>query len=140
VISAPGGGAGVGKASFDPITLKLPSQAALTDLMAALAQGSRLNGVRIEGMAGAGHAGAVYDLSLAGVTITHVTQDDSGGLSVTLNYGAIQLATKGINSDGSLTPTSTFSWDLTQNAPASSAQFHAAVGGRSTALIPTTFT
>jgi len=73
------------------------------------------------------------------VKITHVTQDDSGGLSVALAYSAIQLTTHGVNSDGSLTPASTFSWDLTRNAPATTVAFNAAVGGRSTALIPTTF-
>ncbi|MDB5445627.1 MAG: hypothetical protein JWQ97_944 [Phenylobacterium sp.] len=118
IVGTSGGGLAAGKVFYAPITLTLPSETALTDLMTKLCQGSTLNGVRIEGMStGVGGAQlAVYDLSLSAVHITDVAQTESGGLSVTLSYGAIQLSTQGLDPSGNLTPASNFSWDIATTA------------------------
>src|SRR5262249_25487257 len=75
---APGavGGGGTGKASFSPLQVALSFDPAAAGALADIAQGKQLKAVKLEGVNSAGQA--VYDLTLADVSVSEFDQFDRG--------------------------------------------------------------
>jgi hypothetical protein len=89
------------------------SEAGLTALLAKEAPGSKLAGVRVEGVDGSGNA--VYDLNLATVLINKIDDKNSAGFGISFDYSKISLVTKGEKIDGSPVQTGAFGWDVAAN-------------------------
>jgi len=104
---------GAGAPVVSEVVLSTTGDTGLTDLLAQEAPGTHLKGVRIEGVDANGHA--VYDLNLADVLVTGLTDSNSPGLNVTLNFRDISLVTRGEDNSGKLLQTGSFGWDLVKN-------------------------
>ena len=95
--------------------MTLPHETRLADVMALLATGELVTGVRIEGGTGGATPAKVYDLTLADVAVTKVADSDTDGYSLSLDYGKIALVTKGIGAAGQPTQNGAFGFDAVNN-------------------------
>jgi type VI protein secretion system component Hcp/Ca2+-binding RTX toxin-like protein len=111
--TVPGGGTGT--AAFAPLNVTLPHETRLADVMALLATGELVTGVRIEGVTGGTTPAKVYDLTLADVAVTKVADGEDDGYSLSLDYGKIALATNGIDATGHPTTNGEFGFDVVNN-------------------------
>ncbi len=109
-------GGGTGAADFSPVNVTLPHETRLADVMALLATGELVKGVRIEGITGGTTPAKVYDLTLADVAVTKVADGESDGYSLSLDYGKIALVTKGIDATGQQTTNGEFGYDIVNKA------------------------
>ena len=107
---------GTGAADFSPVNVTLPHETRLADVMALLATGELVKGVRIEGVTGGATPAKVYDLTLADVAVTKVADGESDGYSLSLDYGKIALVTKGIDATGQQTTNGEFGYDIVNKA------------------------
>jgi type VI protein secretion system component Hcp len=104
-----------GGANFSPLIVTPKNEAGLADVMALLATGELVKGVRIEGVTGGATPAKVYDLTLADVAVTKVDDGESDGYSLSLDYGKIALVTKGIDAAGQQTTNGEFGYDAVNN-------------------------
>jgi type VI protein secretion system component Hcp len=111
--TTPGGGTGT--ADFSPLNVTLPHETRLADVMALLATGELVTGVRIEGVTGGATPAKVYDLTLADVAVTKVADGEDDGYSLSLDYGRIALVTKGIDAAGQQITNGEFGYDAVNN-------------------------
>ena len=109
-------GGGTGAADFSSLNVTLPHETRLADVMALLATGELVKGVRIEGVTGGATPAKVYDLTLADVAVTKVADGESDGYSLFLDYGKIALVTKGIDATGQQTTNGEFGYDVVNKA------------------------
>src|SRR5262245_41984723 len=105
------GGAGTGKPNFSLLNVTLPQEAGLADVMALVATGTLVKGVRIEGFTDGTTPAKVYELSLGDVLATKVVDGEDGGYSLSLDYGKIALVTT--NEAGA--QTREFTYDIVNN-------------------------
>jgi type VI protein secretion system component Hcp len=112
-IGSASGGAGTGKPNFSLLTVTLPNEAALADVMGLAATGTLVKGVRIEGFTGGTTPAKVYELTLGDAVATKVVDGEDGGYSLSLDYGKIALVTK--NEAGA--QTREFAYDIETNRP-----------------------
>ena len=77
---------------FSPLTLRLNSNTGLAPLLALAATGQHLNGATLVGVT-AGLQDKVYQLDLADVLVTKVEDNAAAGLTLSLDYGKIELDT-----------------------------------------------
>jgi type VI protein secretion system component Hcp/Ca2+-binding RTX toxin-like protein len=108
-------GGGTSTADFPPLNVTLPHETRLADVMALLATGELVKGVRIEGVTGGATPAKVYDLTLADVAVTKVADSDNDGYSLSLDYGKIALVTNGIDATGQPTTNGEFGFDVVNN-------------------------
>jgi type VI protein secretion system component Hcp len=111
---APGGPGGPGKPDFSPLTLTLDSNTGLAPVLELVATGNHLNGATLVGVT-AGEQDKVYQLDLADVLVTKVEDDAAAGLTLSLDYGKIELDTFAQNAAGLVVPEGQFGFDLTAN-------------------------
>jgi type VI protein secretion system component Hcp/Ca2+-binding RTX toxin-like protein len=109
-------GGGTGAADFSPLNVTLPHETRLADVMALLATGELVTGVRIEGVTSGATPAKVYDLTLADVAVTKVADGESDGYSLSLDYGKIALVTNGIDATGQPTTNGEFGYDIVNKA------------------------
>src|SRR6516164_1675450 len=105
-VSNTNGGAG----SFPPLVADLNLDPALAGALADIAIGSQIRSIKIEGVTAAGQA--VYDLTLANVSVTQLQQRNGGNDAVSFAYQRLGLLTQTQNPDGTFSPASSFGWDL----------------------------
>src|SRR5262245_39414648 len=105
------GGAGTGKPNFSLLNVTLPQEAGLADVMALVATGTLVKGVRIEGFTDGTTPAKVYELSLGNVLATKVVDGEDGGYNLSLDYGTIALVTT--NEAGA--QTREFTYDIVNN-------------------------
>jgi VCBS repeat-containing protein len=105
-------GGGTGTSAFSPLNVTLPHETRLADVMALLATGELVKGMRIEGITGGATPAKVYDLTLADVTVTKVADDEGDGYSLSLDYGKVALVTNGIDATGHRTTNGEFGFDV----------------------------
>ena len=110
---APGGPGGPGKPDFSPLTLTLNSNTGLAPLLTMAATGATLNGATLVGVTATGQQ--VYQLDLADVLVTKVEDDAGAGLTLSLDYGKIELETFTQNGTGGVVPEGQFGFDRTAN-------------------------
>jgi type VI protein secretion system component Hcp len=108
-------GGGTGAADFSPLNVSLPHETRLADVMALVATGELVKGVRIEGITGGATPATVYDLTLADVVVTKVADGEGDGYSLSLDYGKIALVTNGIDATGQPTTNGEFGYDVVNN-------------------------
>jgi type VI protein secretion system component Hcp/Ca2+-binding RTX toxin-like protein len=108
-------GGGAGTADFSNLNVTLPHETRLADVMALLATGELVTGVRIEGVTGGATPAKVYDLTLADVAVTKVADSESDGYSLSLDYAKIALVTMGIDATGQPTTNGAFGFDAVNN-------------------------
>ena len=99
-----------GKDIFGNLQVSTGSDTGLTALLQDEAEGKHLTGVRIEGVDANGHA--VYDLNIADVLVTGVTDQNTPGLNIGFDYNKISLVTHGTGPFGNLEQTGSFGWDI----------------------------
>ena len=94
--------------------MALPQESGLADVMALVATGTLVKGVRIEGFTDGTTPAKVYELSLGDVLATKVVDGDDGGYSLSLDYGAIELVTK--DQSGAPNNTNQFFYNVVTNS------------------------
>ena len=110
----PGGPGGPGNPDFSPLTLRLNSNTGLAPLLALAATGQHLNGATLVGVT-AGLQDKVYQLDLADVLVTNVEDGAAVGLTLSIDYGKIELDTFTQNGTGGVVPEGRFGFDRTTN-------------------------
>ena len=120
----------IAKPQFSSLSVALPDEAALADVMNLAATGGLIKGVRIEGVTDGTTPAKVYELSLGDVVATKVADGAVGGYNLSLDYGQIEVVTK----DQSGTPTEQFFYNVVTNSdsgvhPSSLALSPASSGG-----------
>ena len=108
------GGGGVGKTEFSPLLVELALSNGLTDVLARIAGGDTLRGVKIEGVTSGERPMTVFELTLGDVHVTQVT-DNGETDQLAFDYRRIWVETRGQSPDGSIGPTSSFGFDLATN-------------------------
>lgn len=101
-----------GGLSFQDLNLSLANNAALTALLARVADGKSIAAIEIEGVAGGQSPLTVYDLILNNVSVTSV--GDGGPTSASFSFGQIGLITTNVDDNGAASGQQSFGWDLTK--------------------------
>jgi len=116
-VSIGSGGAGAGKAAFDPLTVHIASEDGLTDLLGLMARGKFLDGIHIEGTALNANDGekTVYTLDLGNILVSDISDSSGGGYDVTFVYGKIMQENLRLNGDS----ISKFGFDILSGKPTS---------------------
>ena len=104
-----------GKPGFSPLTLTLDSNTGLASLLALAATGQHLNGATLVGVTAGAQQDKVYQLDLADVLVTKVEDDAAAGLTLSLDYGKIELDTFTQNGTGGVVPEGQFGFDRPAN-------------------------
>ena len=115
----PAAAAAVGKTEFSPLQVQLALSNGLTDVLARIAGGDTLRGVKIEGVTAGERPMTVFELTLGDVHVTQVAEDGGTGDGETdqlaFSYDRILVETTGQNPDGSIGTTSSFGFNLATN-------------------------
>jgi type VI secretion system secreted protein Hcp len=122
-IGSASGGAGAGKAKFNELAITKKVDKSSPGLFAALATGGHFGSVQLYlRRSGAdGKPYLAYEFQLVSVTKVDWTGsdgDDAPSEAVTFVYGALQVAYKTQNPDGSLGSATKTSWSQVTNSPA----------------------
>jgi type VI protein secretion system component Hcp len=115
-----GGGAGTGKAQFDPLTVDIAGVSpGLVTLLKDAATGKHILSLELVGLqVGEGAPQKVYDLTLNNVTVAGYAADGGHDTAVAFDYTKLTETIKGQNPDGSLNAGHTFSVNVTNgNTP-----------------------
>ena len=110
-----GGGAGAGKAQFDPLMVDIAGLSpGLATLLKDAASGKHIPSVELVGLksAGEGAPQKVYDLTLNNVTVAGYAADGGHDTAVAFDYTKLTETIKGQNPDGSLDAGQTFSFNV----------------------------
>ena len=109
-----GGGAGAGKAQFDPLMVDIAGLSpGLATLLKDAANGTHIKTVELVGLHGGDHGlQKVYDLTLGNVTVAGYAADGGHDTALAFDYGKLTGTIKGQNPDGSLNAGQTVSFDL----------------------------
>jgi VCBS repeat-containing protein len=78
-----------------------------------IAIGHHIPSIKIEGVNTSGQA--VYDLTLADVTLTQLHEGNGGNDSLSFDYQKVALVTQAQNANGTLSPAGSFSFDVATN-------------------------
>jgi type VI protein secretion system component Hcp len=116
-----GGGAGVGRAQFDPLIVDIAGLApGLVTLLKDAATGKHIPGVELVGLhaGGKGELQKVYDLKLGNVTVAGVAADGGYDTAVAFDFTRVTETIKGQHPDGSLDAGQSVSFDLRANGGA----------------------
>lgn len=127
-IGSTSGGAGAGKAVFDPLSFTIPANFLAPRLFVASASGKPYQTatviVRQPGGGTPSTPGGLVFLHFAfklvfvnSVTFSGSSGDETVNETVTLQYGALTITYKPQASSGSAVTPATGSWDITANAP-----------------------
>jgi type VI protein secretion system component Hcp len=117
-LAAGGGGAGAGKAQFDPLMVDIAGLSpGLVTLLKDAATGKHVTSVELVGLqhAGEGQLQKVYDLTLHNVTVAGYAADSGHDTAVAFDYTRLTETIKGQNRDGSLNAGQTFDFNLATN-------------------------
>ncbi len=121
-IGGTSGGAGSGKATFEPIVISKAIDAQTPALAYALVSGSRYDTVTFEFFTagGAKSPGPIYSIACRLVMINKIQQaisqgDDTLIEEITLQYGAFQIKSRPINKDGMLGKEVMSQWSKVKN-------------------------
>ena len=109
-----GGGGGGSVTEFGLLDLHLDNLAGITTLLAKLAAGQTIKGLRIEGVTGDGQT--VYRLDAADLLVRQVSDTLDVGHRAGLEFGRIKLATFAQAADGALEPPNIFAWNTLTHA------------------------
>src|ERR1700692_868314 len=116
-----GGGAGAGKAQFDPLTVDIAGLSpGLATLLKDAATGKHISSVELIGLqsGGDGPPQKVYDLTLNNVTVAGYAADGGHDTALAFDYTRLTETIKGQNPDGSLNAGQTFAFNVTNgNTP-----------------------
>src|ERR1700724_312856 len=110
-----GGGAGAGKAQFDPLMVDIAGLSpGLVTLLKDATSGKHIPSVELVGLqsAGEGAPQKVYDLKLNNVTVAGYAADGGHGTAIAFDYTKLTETIKGQNPDGSLNAGQTFAFHL----------------------------
>jgi type VI protein secretion system component Hcp len=110
------GGAGAGKAQFDPLTVDIAGLSpGLVTLLKDAATGKHISSVELVGLqsGGDGPPQKVYDLTLNNVTVAGYAADSGHDTALAFDYTRLTETIKGQNPDGSLNAGQTFSANVT---------------------------
>ena len=109
---AGGGGAGVGKAAFDPLMIDIDGMSpGLVDLLKDAATGHVISTVDLVGLKGGEKPGEVYHLKLEGATVSGIAMEGED-TAVALNFKQVTETIKAQKPDGSFDSGHTFSFDV----------------------------
>jgi len=111
-----GGGAGAGKAQFDPLMVDIAGLSpGLVTLLKDAATGKHIPSVELVGLkpAGEGQLQKVYDLTLNNVTVAGYAADGGHDTALAFDYTKLTETIKGQNPDGSLNAGQTFAVNVT---------------------------
>src|SRR5258708_2507153 len=111
--AAVGGGGTAGVATFSPLLVDLNLDPAVAGALAYIATGKLLKSIKIEGVTDSG--AAVYDLTLADVALTQLHDGSGGTDALSFAYQRLGLVTQTQNANGSLSPASSFGFDVATN-------------------------
>jgi type VI protein secretion system component Hcp len=118
-IGSAGGGAGVGKPQFSPLTVDIHSLTGLTSLLSDVATGELKSGVELVGVETIKDQNIkAYDLKLSDVLVSSFKNDPSAAgveTSLTFNFAKIELTEQPVAKNGTLGTPETASWDLLLN-------------------------
>jgi VCBS repeat-containing protein len=114
IATATGTGGGEGKVTFSPLTVQLSLDPGLAEALRDAATGAHI-AIKLEGVTSAGEA--VYDLTLAGASVTQLHEGNGGNDSVSFSYGQVGLITQVQHADGSTAPGASFGYDVARNLP-----------------------
>ncbi|NBZ89921.1 M10 family metallopeptidase C-terminal domain-containing protein [Stagnihabitans tardus] len=107
-----------GKAEFSLLDVNFLTDTGFAQVLGAAVTGSTFLRASIQGTASVnGVATVVYDLSLGTVGISALTDSGTAPLSARLSFQAVELETRGLTAQGSLTAASSFGWSLATNSP-----------------------
>ena len=110
--AAGGGGAVLGRPDLAPLVVDLKPGAHLNGFIEAITEADVIPLVRLAGVStSAGGSETVYDLRLADVLVTKVT-DTNGVDHLEFNYKQVTLTTTEQNANGSLGTSETIGWDV----------------------------
>jgi type VI protein secretion system component Hcp len=116
-----GGGAGAGKAQFDPLMVDIAGLSpGLVTLLKDAATGKHIASVELIGLqpAGEGQLQKVYDLRLNNVTVAGYAADSGHDTAIAFDYTRATETIKAQNPDGSLNAGQTFTFNVTNgNTP-----------------------
>ena len=124
-IGSQSGGAGAGKATFDPLHLTFSQLALDPELLKLLTSGATLKEVDVlgysqsQGQGGVSGQHLVEDYSFGLVGAKELATDDSGVTSLDLQYRSQEIQFYQQNTNGSFpsSPTSTQAWSTVTNSP-----------------------
>ena len=109
---ANGGGAGIGRAQFDPLMVDIAGLSpGLVTLLKDAATGKHISSVELVGLrsGGKGELQKIYDLKLNNVTVAGVAADGGHDTAIAFDYTKVTETIRGQNPDGSLNSGQTFS-------------------------------
>src|SRR5258705_3466512 len=110
-----GGGAGAGRAQFDPLMVDIAGLSpGLVTLLKDAATGKHIPSVELVGSqaGGKGDLQKVYDLKLNNVTVAGVAADGGHDTAIAFDYTKVTETIRGQNPDGSLGTGQTFSFNV----------------------------
>jgi type VI protein secretion system component Hcp len=110
-----GGGAGAGRAQFDPLMVDIAGLSpGLVTLLKDAATGKHIPSVELVGLrsGGKGELQKVYDLKLNNVTVAGVAADGGHDTAIAFAYTKVTETISGQNPDGSLDSGQTFSFNV----------------------------
>ena len=118
-IGSAGGGAGVGKPQFSPLTVDIHSLTGLTSLLSDVATGELKSGVELVGAETIKDQNIkAYDLKLSDVLVSSFKNNPSAAgveTTLTFNFAKIELTEQPVAKNGTLGTPETASWDLLLN-------------------------
>jgi type VI protein secretion system component Hcp len=114
-LTTAGGGAGTGKAQFDPLMVDIAGlPPGLVTLLKDAASGKHIPSVELVGLqTGEGTPQKVYDLKLNNVTVAGYAADGGHDTAIAFDYTKMSETIKGQNPDGSLDAGKTASFNVT---------------------------
>jgi type VI protein secretion system component Hcp len=117
-IGSAGGGAGVGRAQFSPLTIDLHSLTGLTSLFGDVATGRALKSVELVGVESIKDQNIkVYDVKLSDVLVSSFENDPSAKgveTALTFNFAKIQVTDQPVAKNGTLGTPQSFAFDLNE--------------------------
>jgi VCBS repeat-containing protein len=135
--SSIGGGAGAGKANFDPLIVDLLPGTNLNGLLQSASTGRVIRSLQIEGVTVDGKT-SVYDLRLADVLVSQV-KDTNGNDRLAFTYGAFSLTTREQDSKGVLSTPQTYGFNIQSGASITAPLAAATPGSSGGASNPTSY-
>src|SRR3954468_5587784 len=113
--AASSGGAGAGKAQFSPLMVDLALSSGLAEILAAVASGEHLAGIRLEGIKTGAEPVKVFDLALADVTVKTVHEENGTADHLAFDYTKIGVTPYTQKADGSPIRAQSFEFNVATN-------------------------